>query len=190
MSELDNKSLLDNQLSVVSDSEEDIEFMKQVALFDSTSSKATGDRSSSPSDACDTYAEGNQYKKPLNINEFENSSKYLTKSSNNSPNPKKIGRKILGELKTKRPCNIKPVNIQNKIEKKTESPEKKVRVDNFGTVINKKNKRKVKVVFKTPFKDVQYIESFKKYNLVNGLPKTDTLIPQFENCKCQTCQIW
>ena len=69
-------------------------------------------------------------------------------------------------------------------------PEKKIRKDNFGTIINKKNKKKVKIAFKTEIEDIQYIESFKNYNIFNGLPKTDTLIQQSENCKCQSCQIW
>ena len=33
-------------------------------------------------------------------------------------------------------------------------PEKKIRKDNFGTIINKKNKKKVKIAFKTEIEDI------------------------------------
>ena len=61
-------------------------------------------------------------------------------------------------------------------------------MDKNGTVINKRNKKKVKISFKTPFEDVEYIESFKSFNVVHGIPKNDVFTPQQDHCQC--CQIW
>lgn len=192
MSESDNKSSSDNEiLSERSESEEmNVQFMKKVvALFESGSSKVTGDRSTSPSDVNNGLPHIKHSTSSLNLNKLAHSSKNLTNSSNNNSasRPKKIGRKILGELKTKKRNFIQPINM---IKKKVEFQDKNVRKDKNGTVINKKNKKKVKITFKTPFEDVQKIESYKKYNLMLGLPRSDNFGKQSANCQCQACQIW
>ena len=81
---------------------------------------------------------------------------------------------------------------QRKFEIKTEEmetvPEKKERVDIFGNVINKKNKKRVKVSFvdkvtSQPLVNVIEIESFKKYNYIIGMPN-ERIIDKSSNCKC------
>ena len=69
-----------------------------------------------------------------------------------------------------------------KSDKKTEKEEKKMRYDNFGNIINKKNKKIVHIAFKDQFNENSIIEeiqieSFKKYNYVEGLPKDDVYNP-------------
>ena len=76
----------------------------------------------------------------------------------------------------------------NKKEEKEISPIKKERRDIFGNIINKKNKKNVKVSFldlKTsqPLVNVVEIESFKKYNYVIGLPK-EKKIEKHDKCQC------
>ena len=65
---------------------------------------------------------------------------------------------------------------------KTEKEEKKMRYDNFGNIINKKNKKIVHIAFKDQFNENSIIEeiqieSFKKYNYVEGLSKDDVYNP-------------
>ena len=77
-------------------------------------------------------------------------------------------------------------------EEKEISPIKKERRDIFGNLINKKNKKNVKVSFldfttSQPLVNVVEIESFKKYNYVIGLPKEKKIE---KNDKCQCCVIF
>lgn len=81
---------------------------------------------------------------------------------------------------------------QSKFAIKTEEmetvPEKKERVDIFGNVINKKNKKRVKVSFvdkvtSQPLVNVIEIENFKKYNYIIGMPN-EKIIDKSANCKC------
>ena len=121
-----------------------------------------------------------------NIKDIENkntSSSYITKDSN--PKKKTLSLLLLGKEKTKIPT--KKIYIFEKTHQKKEE-EKPIRTDKNGTIINKKNKKKVKISFNSPFENVEYIESFKKYNAVYGSPKNDVFIRQQDNCQC--CQIW
>ena len=80
----------------------------------------------------------------------------------------------------------------NKKEDITIEP-KKLRYDNYGNVINKKNKKIVHIVFadelneKSITEEIQ-IESFKKFNYVKGLPKEDLFGPSNAFNKC--CNIY
>ena len=70
---------------------------------------------------------------------------------------------------------------------------KKPRYDNYGNVINKKNKKMVHIAFadelseKSITEEIQ-IESFKKFNYVKGLPKEDLFGPSNAFNKC--CNIY
>ena len=80
----------------------------------------------------------------------------------------------------------------NKKEDITIEP-KKPRYDNYGNVINKKNKKMVHIAFadelseKSITEEIQ-IESFKKFNYVKGLPKEDLFTPSNAFNKC--CNIY
>ena len=67
------------------------------------------------------------------------------------------------------------------------------RRDAFGSIIKKKNKRKIKVSFVDQIHDnqplVNYIdiESFKKYNFIIGMPKEDHIKNNNVSSNCQCC---
>ena len=80
------------------------------------------------------------------------------------------------------------IQFVNQKEEKESSPDKKERLDIFGNVISKKNKKNVKVSFidkvtSQPLTNIIEIESFKNYNYVYGLPKEEK-IEKSTNCKC------
>ena len=92
------------------------------------------------------------------------------------------------KLVEKEKRNKKGILSTNKKEEKEISPIKKERRDIFGNIINKKNKKNVKVSFldfttSQPLVNVVEIESFKKYNYVIGLPK-EKKIEKYEKCQC------
>ena len=96
------------------------------------------------------------------------------------------------KLVEKEKKNKKGLFSTNKKEEKEISPIKKERRDIFGNLINKKNKKNVKVSFldfttSQPLVNVVEIESFKKYNYVIGLPKEKKIE---KNDKCQCCVIF
>ena len=83
-----------------------------------------------------------------------------------------------------------PLFIEPK--KEGESP-KKQRRDIYGNVINKKNKRKIKISFidkvaNQPLADIIDIECFRKYNYLEGIPKEEKLKNINTNCQC--CSIF
>jgi len=84
-------------------------------------------------------------------------------------------------------------NEEKKEEITIEPIPKKLRYDNYGNVINKKNKKMVHIVFadelneKSITEEIQ-IESFKTYNYVRGLPKEDVFNPTNAFNKC--CNIF
>ena len=70
---------------------------------------------------------------------------------------------------------------------------KKLRYDNYGNIINKKNKKMVHIIFadqlneKSITEEIQ-IESFKKFNFIEGLPKEDLFNQSKAFIKC--CSIY
>ena len=205
-----SKSSSENEVCSFSDSEEDNpEFFNKQILFESGSTKVTDkDKSDTalPKASNQIEDEINKAKTmtytPLNLNrseanilekdksfnderdiEIKNTCSFITRDT--SPKKKTLSLSLLGKEKTKIPC--KKISLFEKIKHKKE-PEKPVRKDKNGTEINKKNKKKVKITFNTPFEDVEYIESFKKFNVVYGIPKNDYLPSQQDKCQC--CQIW
>ena len=92
------------------------------------------------------------------------------------------------KLVEKEKKNKKGFLSTQKKEEKEISPIKKERRDIFGNLINKKNKKNVKVSFldfttSQPLVNVVEIESFKKYNYVIGLPK-EKKIEKHDKCQC------
>jgi hypothetical protein len=102
--------------------------------------------------------------------------------------------KFLLLLKKSEKTKIKKKESINDIKKEDITIEpKKLRYDNYGNVINKKNKKIVHIVFadelneKSITEEIQ-IESFKKFNYVKGLPKEDLINPTNPFNKC--CNIY
>jgi hypothetical protein len=104
-------------------------------------------------------------------------------------------KKILNLLRNSEKLKVKKkrsFNGKKKEEEKNIEP-KKLRYDNYGNIINKKNKKMVHIVFadelneKSITEEIQ-IESYKKLNFMEGLPKEDSLNPSNAFNKC--CNIY
>ena len=102
----------------------------------------------------------------------------------NSPRKKYSVIKMV-EKRKKKERNM----FTNKIvETKEVQNDKKERIDFYGNVIKKKNKKKVKVSFidivtSQPLVDVINIESFKNYNFIEGLSREEGTVKKAE-CVC------
>ena len=96
----------------------------------------------------------------------------------------KLASLLKNNIKTKsKERNLNFVVKQKKIDVK------KIRYDYNGNIINKKNKRKVHITFLDQIKDqpinnIIEIESFKKYNIMIGLPKEDFYYGNVPKCCC------
>ena len=112
-------------------------------------------------------------------NHFDKES--LNKRSSFSPNKKRI-KLVLEEKKKNRGNRRSIYAVEHKEEKKEE--EKIYRKDRNGTEIRKKNKKKVKISFEEPFVNIIPIESFKRYNIILGLPKEEKYYKEHDNCQC------
>ena len=95
---------------------------------------------------------------------------------------KKRRKLVLEEKKKNRGPRRSIYAFEHKEEVKED--EKKYRKDKNGTEINKKNKKKVKIGFKEPFVNVIPIESFKRYNIMLGLPKVEKYYGGRDDCRC------
>ena len=73
-----------------------------------------------------------------------------------------------------------------KDEKEEIKEEKHLRKDKNGVPICRKNRRKVKISFEKPFVIETPIESYKKYNVIIGIPREDNFI-NGKLCECQCC---
>ena len=106
----------------------------------------------------------------------------------NSPRKKYSVIKMV-EKRKKREGN----KFTNKIvETKDDETDKKERMDFYGNVIKKKNKKKVKVSFidivtSQPLADIINIECFKNYNYIEGMQGEDGKV---KNAECVCCQIF
>ena len=81
-------------------------------------------------------------------------------------------------------------NFNNKKEERELIIDKKERTDIYGNIISKKNKKNVKVSFidkvtTQPLVNVIPIESFRKYNYIEGMPKEEKTEKK-ANCQCCT----
>ena len=106
----------------------------------------------------------------------------------NSPKKKySIFKLIEKEKRSKKDLNKYSFKNEKEKEIKT-SPEKKERLDIFGNVISKKNKKNVRISFidkvtSQPLVNIVEIESFKNYNYIFGMPK-EQKIDKSTNCQC------
>ena len=106
----------------------------------------------------------------------------------NSPKKKySIFKLIEKEKKSKKDLSKYTIKKEKEKEIKT-SPKKKERLDIFGNVISKKNKKNVRVSFidkvtSQPLVNIVEIESFKNYNYIFGMPK-EQKIDKSTNCQC------
>ena len=106
----------------------------------------------------------------------------------NSPKKKySIFKLIEKEKKSKKDLSKYTIKKEKEKEIKT-SPQKKERLDIFGNVISKKNKKNVRVSFidkvtSQPLVNIVEIESFKNYNYIFGMPK-EQKIDKSTNCQC------
>lgn len=117
------------------------------------------------------YNSGNIYDSDIKNN--------LTKS-NFSPGKKR--KKLVLEEKSKNRGKRGSIYALEFKEEKEEI--KNYRKDKNGTEICKKNKRKVRIGFSEPFVRVTLIESFKKYNVMSGIPKEDNYFGGRAKCEC------
>ena len=135
----------------------------------------------------------------INLAKRENNNNIKTKSKNHK---EKI--MLLLSQENEKSKIIKKGSFTPVINIETHKNEKTERIDRYGTVINKKNKRKIKVTFidqinnnnnhnnnnnnnKNKLVSVIKIESFKKYNIILGMPKEDYYLGNNKNisiCKC------
>ena len=130
-------------------------------------------------------------KKVLYDNENNQNNLDISNIKNKEINKTRKEKTLQLVLKEKTRGNVKKENtflVKHRISNKKE------RVDRFGTVINKKNKRKVKITFCDqirfePLINVVKIESFKKYNFMMGMPKEDKYLGISKN-NCQCCILY
>ena len=108
--------------------------------------------------------------------------------------PKKVRFSMLKMVKKSKYKNMfdTPFNLAKKVEEE-ENVTGRERRDVYGNLINKKNRRKVRVTFADeinedkPLASVINIESFKKYNFIFGMPNEDIVKRNLKtNCQCCT----
>ena len=109
--------------------------------------------------------------------------------------PKKTKFSMLKMVKKSKYKNMfdTPFNLAKKVEEEEENVTGRERRDVYGNLINKKNRRKVRVTFadeieeNKPLASVINIESFKKYNFIFGMPNEDIINKNLKtNCQCCT----
>ena len=144
-------------------------------------------------------------KNKLNSNEFSENNEPIVQSEKKSLalslSPLKKGRRRRNSLvdimeKSKKDNNARRrsvINLFSQEEMKFKDEiSKNERKDAFGTPINKRNKRKIKVTFRDmitnqeakPLAEVIPIASFKKYNYIEGGPREEDLIKNTASCQC------
>ena len=193
---------LKNSDSDSEEAEENFKFFDKIILFQSSSNQLNNIKSRTntalpiPSNSTDDkfasklkmITADTSDKSDINIFQNEDQSYIenkitINQNKNCSPKKKRLAINILGQEKTKTPT--KKISVFQKAPKVIEKTERK---DINGTVINKKNKRKVKISFNEPLINLVYIESFKKFNVVLGQPKKEVFIKQRNECQC--CSIY
>ena len=123
------------------------------------------------------------------ISYYNDDNENLSLKKKSSFSPIKKRRKIICEEKKKNRGLKKSVYaIEPKEEEKKEEEEKKYREDKNGTVICKKNKKKVKIGFLEPLAKIIPIQSYKEYNAMENMPKGKRFIDSKETCLC--CSIF
>ena len=132
-----------------------------------------------------------------NIGQIKTPSKL--KINNNNKSEKRLmikgsNKKLLNLLKKSEKTKAKKKESFNENKKEENNIEpKKLRYDNYGNIINKKNKKMVHIVFvdqlyeKSITEEIQ-IESFKKHNFIERLPTEDSFEQSNVFNKC--CNIY
>ena len=108
----------------------------------------------------------------------------------NYTSPKKrysVFKLVEKDKKPKKEFNNIFINDKKVEDEKT--PRKKERYDIYGNLINKKNKKKIKVSFidkvtHQPLCNIIDIESFRNYNYNEGIPKEEKMKNVSTNCQC------
>lgn len=117
-----------------------------------------------------------------------------TTSETKSKSPKKVRFTMFKMVKKSKYKNFfeSPVNLSKKIEE-VENETGRERRDVYGNLINRKNKRKVRVTFiddiddEKPLVSVIKVESYKKYNFILGMPNENVINKNIKtNCQCCT----
>ena len=129
------------------------------------------------------YKFNNSENNQINFYNDDNEKLSINKKSSFSP-IKKRRKIILEEKKKNRGLKRSVFAIDPKEEEKKEEEGKNYRKDKNGTIICKKNKKKVKIGFLEPLAKIIPIESFKKYNVISNMPKGERFIDEKENCQC------
>ena len=113
-----------------------------------------------------------------------------------SPSPKKQKKLSIFKMMEKSKNKKKKYNFEENLKKKIEEEDtSRERIDAYGNIIKKKNKRKYKVSFidevkeNNPLATIIDIESFKKFNFIYGMPKEE-IIHKNAKSNCQCCNIF
>ena len=137
----------------------------------------------------------------LNIIQINNNISSSTKQIPNNINENISKNKKLSSFKMieKIKYNKKKLSVFNDFENKKREEEAmtgRERRDAFGNVIKRKNKKKIKISFvdeinqEQPLVSVIDIESYKKYNLIIGIPKEDNIQHNNVASNCQCCAVF
>ena len=106
---------------------------------------------------------------------------------------KSRSRKVLKLIEKSKNKNDKRQSIYSvqmfESKKEIEVPHKTQRRDIYGNVIDKKNKKKVKISFvdkvtNQPLVEVIEIESYRNYNYIYGMPKEEKIAKITSKCEC------
>jgi len=129
----------------------------------------------------------------INIAQIKKFSKFKINKNEKKSMGKHSTSKLLTILKNSEKTKIKKKESITDACKKTElesESKKKARFDNFGNLIDKKNKKKVHIAFvdeliseKSITEEIR-ITSFKHLNIIQGLPKDDVYNPANNFHKC------
>lgn len=129
----------------------------------------------------------------INIAQLKKFSKFKINKNERKSMGKHSTSKLLIILKNSEKTKIKKKESITDVCKKTEIEseiKKKARFDNFGNLIDKKNKKKVHIAFvdelisEKSITEEIHIKSFKHLNIIQGLPKDDVYNPINNFNKC------
>ena len=138
----------------------------------------------------------------INISKIKNYSKFRInkddKNERNSISKYVTSKKLLIIFKNSEKCkNVKKeiINESFKKNKIQSTKHKKLRFDNFGNIINKKNKKIVHIVFKDQINEKSIIEeiqieSFKKFNFIGTLSNNDDVYNTSQDSFHKCCSIY
>ena len=124
----------------------------------------------------------------INDNLITDTGKIIPKNENNkSQNRRRLSLKLIQKHKFNNKKDLSSRFIE--FSKENENQHEKERRDIYGNIINKKNKKNIRVSFvdrvtNQPLAKVIEIESFRKYNYIVGMPKEENMKNITSNCQC------